>query len=301
MQNIWSKLQSPRALIIFEAAARLGSFTKAAEELNLQQPSVSAAIKQLEQLLQVQLFYRAHKKVMLTTVGERLFAGISRSLTELEASLRAVQEMGQANHVTLNSSSAFSFYWMMPKLTALRDAHPTIDLRLQNSDREPDLDAENISLGIRIGYGTWDDCESAKLADEVIYPVASPIVMASARHLRSLPSLMHQRLIHLEEPIRERPTWSQWFAHHDIAGRQFEGGLRLNDYTLVLQAAISGEGFAFGWHHVVKDLVSQGVLAARQDWAWHTGRAVYLVWSKKRPLSPQAEAVRRFILEQADD
>ena len=305
MQNIWSKLQSPRGLIIFEAAARLGSFTKAAEELSLQQPSVSAAIKQLELMLNAQLFYRKHKKITLTSTGERLYAGVGRALSDLETTLTSVQQISQGAFVTLSSSSAFSFYWMMPKLPQLRALYPSLDVRLQNSDREPDLDSENLSLAIRIGpidadKEIWPDCNAALLALEKIYPVANPKVMASARNLRSIPNLMHERLIHLEEPIRERPTWSQWFAHHQIIDRHLEGGLRLNDYALVLQAAISGEGFAFGWDHIVRDLIEDGLLAARTDWAWQTGRGVYLVWSKNRALTEQAKQVRDFIISASD-
>ena len=305
MQNIWSKLQSPRGLIIFEAAARLGSFTKAAEELSLQQPSVSAAIKQLELMLNAQLFYRNHKKITLTSTGERLYAGVGRALSDLETTLTSVQQMSERSFVTLSSSSAFSFYWMMPKLPQLRALYPDLDVRLQNSDREPNLDAENLSLAIRIGTlseegSPWPDCHAALLALEKIYPVANPKVMSAARNLRSIPNLMHERLIHLEEPIRERPTWSQWFAHHNIMDRTFTGGLRLNDYALVLQAAISGEGFAFGWDHVVRDLIADGLLSARTEWAWQTGRGVYLVWSKTKPLTPSAEQVRDFIIDASD-
>jgi len=108
---------------------------------------------------------------------------------------------------------------------------------------------------------------------------------------------MQERLIHLEEPIRERPTWDQWFAHHGIMGRDITAGLRLNDYALVLQAAISGEGFAFGWQHIVSNLIETDLLAARPEWAWTTGRGVYLVWSKTTPLMDQADRVRSWIID----
>ena len=101
---------------------------------------------------------------------------------------------------------------MMPKLHGLRELHPEIDLRLQNSVHEPNLDVENISIAVRLGDGSWPDCYTAKIADEVIFPVASPILFRSARNLRSIPNLLHERLIHLEEPIRMRPTWKQWFS-----------------------------------------------------------------------------------------
>ncbi|MCE2516876.1 MAG: LysR family transcriptional regulator [Alphaproteobacteria bacterium] len=297
MHNFWANMPSPRHLIVFEAAARLGSFTLAAAELRMQQPSVSAAIKQLEADLKIVLFYRSHRKVQLTSAGERLFAGVSAGLAGMENSIKAVQEMVRQEHVTLSTSSAFSYYWMMPRMTLLRETHPDIDLRVQNSDREPDLDVENISLGIRLGHGDWRGCMSAKIADEIIYPVANPMVMRAATNLRSIPNLLNQRLIHLEEPIRERPTWADWFRHHRIDNRDLHGGLRLNDYALVLQAAVSGEGFAIGWDHIVGNMLDRGVLAARQDWRWVTGRGVYLVWSQNKPLSRQARQVRDWMID----
>lgn len=297
MQNFWTTIASPRNLIIFEAAARLGSFTLAADELHMQQPSVSAAIKQLEGELKIVLFYRSHRKVSLTAAGERLYSGVSTGLNGMASSIKAVQDMVRHDHVTLSTSSAFSYYWMMPRMNKLRDLYPNIDLRVQNSDREPDLDVENISLGIRLGDGHWRGCESAKIADEIIYPVANPKVMSAATTLRSIPNLMHQRLIHLEEPIRERPTWGDWFSHHNISNSDLSGGLRLNDYALVLQAAVSGEGFAVGWDHIVSNMLDRGVLSARKEWRWKTGRGVYLVWSRERQLSKPAEQVRDWMID----
>jgi len=296
MRKSLRQLGSPRNLFVFEAAARLRSFTRAADEIGMQQPSVSAAIKQLESALGVYLFDRGHRKVTLTGAGQRFFADVSRALADIDTSVEAVSTMGRASHVTLNSSSAFSYYWMMPKLPAFRAAHPNIDFRLQNSDHEPDLDTENFSLSVRLGAGTWPDCEVEKIADEVIYPVANPLVMRSARNLRSIPNLLQERLIHLEEPIRQRPTWKQWFAHHDIQNVEIREGLRLNDYVLVLRAAQTGEGFAFGWDHIVRDMIDQKVLAAREDWGWQTGNGIYLVWSKSRELSENAKIARDWVL-----
>lgn len=300
MQNSLSHIHSPRNLVIFEAAARLGSFTKAAEALHMQQPSVSAAIKQLEDALGVQLFYRGHRKVDLTAAGERLFSGVSRGLNEISASITAVRQIGQSAHVTLNASSAFSYYWMIPKMADLHARHPEVDLRLQSSDREPDLDAEGISLGIRLGNGNWADCHAALIAEEIIYPVASPQIMAAAQKLFHVRDLLNERFIHLEEPVRQRPSWGQWFAYHNIRHPEIQAGLRLNDYALVLQAAVSGEGFAFGWDHVVRNLIDRGLLESRKEWAWRTGNGFYVVWSRNRPLSPQAAKVRDWIVSVSD-
>lgn len=296
MRNTLKLIASPRNLFVFEAAARLASFTLAAEELGMQQPSVSASIKQLESSLEVRLFDRGHRRITLTNAGTRFYADVSQALHGIKSAVEEVHNMGRSEYVTLNSSSAFSYYWMMPKLHGLRDAYPEIDLRLQNSDREPNLDIENISIAVRLGHGDWPDCHAAKIADEIIYPVASPIVMRSAKNLRSLPNLLNERLIHLEEPVRIRPTWKQWFEHHGIDYMQVPEGMRLNDYALVLQAAQTGEGFAFGWDHIVRDLIERKLLQAREEWSWQTGRGVYLVWSNSRPLSDNALKVRDWIL-----
>jgi DNA-binding transcriptional LysR family regulator len=301
MQNLWSLFTSPRHLVVFEAAARSGSFTLAARELNVQQPAVSAAIKQLETSLGVTLFRRSHRRVDLTNAGNRLFADVTRAYEQLADSAAAIRQTSSSDHVTLSASSAFNNYWMLPRLHSFQQNHPAIDLRLQSSDREPDLNAESISLAIRLGSGSWPDCDAQFIAAEEIYPVAAPRVMAAARDLRSITDLFQQRLIHLEEPIRERPSWEQWFRAFGIREITPRGGLRLNDYALVLQAAMAGEGFAFGWNHVVAPLVEQNMLAARKDWAWKTGQGFYLVWSKTRPLTPEAKTVRDWILGAQQD
>ncbi|NOD35825.1 MULTISPECIES: LysR substrate-binding domain-containing protein [unclassified Ruegeria] len=297
MQNLWSHFSSPRHLVYFEAAARTESFTNAAQELNVQQPAVSMTIKQLEVSLGVVLFERSHRKITLTNAGSRLFSDVTRAFTQLEQSAASIRQFASSDHVTLSASSAFNNYWLLPRLGSFQQNHPEIDLRLQSSDRESDLSVETISLAIRRGNGSWPECECALIAEEVIYPVAAPRVMAAAVNLKNVPGLLSQRLIHLEEPIRERPSWQQWFHEFGVKDMPPSGGLRLNDYALVLQAAIAGEGFAFGRHHLVDPFVRKGLLAGRPEWAWKTGNGFYLVWSKIGSLTPKAETVRDWVLK----
>ncbi|MEM9911084.1 MAG: LysR substrate-binding domain-containing protein [Pseudomonadota bacterium] len=296
MQALWKLVSSPRHLLVFEAAARTGSFTHAAQELNVQQPAVSASIKQLETSLGAPLFLRMHRSVALTHAGERLFNEVTASFERIYQTAQMLSRRHAAAHVTLSASTAFAHYWMVPRLAQLHEAHPHIDLRLQTSEREPDIDAEGISLAIRRGYGDWPGCESHLIAPEVISPIASPRVNAAAVNLATVANLLNESLIHLEEPVRERPGWADFFAHWNVPYQEPRSGLRLNDYALVLQAAIAGEGFAFGWHHVTEHLIAQGLLVARQNWAWETGAGFYLVWSKTRPLIPQAAAVRDWLV-----
>ena len=296
MKSLWKQLGSPRHLMVFEAAARLGSFTRAAGELNVRQPAISASIAQLEAALGVALFARAHRRVELTAAGQRLYSDTTRAFEQLAFSVAAIGQLAGSDYVTLNASTAFNNYWIMPRLADLQARHPQIDLRLQSSDREPDLDAENISLAVRRGGGDWPGYDSALIAPEVIFPVAAPDVMARAAACKDPADLLGQRLIHLEEPVRDRPAWRDWFASFGARAPARQPGLRLNDYALVLQAAMAGEGIAFGWQHVTDRLIDQGLLQARRDWAWYTGQGFYLVWSKARPLPDRAVLVRDWIL-----
>ncbi|MEO0567037.1 MAG: LysR substrate-binding domain-containing protein [Pseudomonadota bacterium] len=296
MQKLWKLVSSPRHLLVFEAAARVGSFTGAARELNVQQPAVSASIKQLEASLGTALFRRSHRSVTLTHAGERLFNEVAQAFDRIHDTASILSQRSAQSHVTLSASTAFAHYWMVPRLSAFHAANPDVDLRLQTSEREPDIDAEGISLAIRRGSGEWPGCNSHLIAPEVISPIASPRVNANAINLATVANLLNQSLIHLEEPIRERPGWADFFAHWHVPYSEPKTGLRLNDYALVLQAAIAGEGFAFGWHHVTQHLIDQSLLVARREWSWQTGAGFYLVWSSTSPLSPQAQRVRDWLV-----
>ncbi len=300
MQALWKLTASPRHLLVFESAARCRSFTKAGSELNVSQPAISTAIRQLEAALGVTLFHRQHRQITLTPAGEHLFRDVAAGFERILESARNLSAQGQRNYVTLSASTAFANYWMVPQLSAFHQAHPLIDLRLQTSDREPDIDGEGISLAIRRGNGNWAGCSSYLLAQEVIFPIAAPSVMQAAQPLKRLSELAMQPLIHLEEPIRERRGWAQYFAAFNIQIPTLTGGLRLNDYALVLQAAMAGEGFAFGWRHVTRALINADLLEAHSEWAWHTGMGFYLVWSNLRPLSEKAALTRDWLIEAAE-
>jgi DNA-binding transcriptional LysR family regulator len=297
MQKLWKLVSSPRHLLVFEAAARTGSFTHAARELNVQQPAVSAAIKQLETAIGTRLFTRAHRSVTLTHAGERLFADVSAAFERILQTAEMLSERNIQGHVTLTASTAFAHYWMVPRLSEFHAAHPGIDLRLQTSEREPDFEAEGITLAIRRGNGHWPGCEAHLIAPEIIAPIASPRVMAAAVNLSTVANLPSLPLIHLEEPVRERPGWAEFFAHWQLPYAAPKGGLRLNDYALVLQATMAGEGFALGWRHTTENLTAQGLLVARDEWAWETRAGFYLVWPADTPLSPQAEQVRDWLVD----
>lgn len=299
MQNLRKLIHSPHHLFVFEVSARLLSFTRAAQELGVSQPAVSLAIRQLEQALGQTLFHRGHRQIKLTTIGERFYTEVSMGLGRILQTAEELKREKLPAQVTLSVSTAFANYWMMPRLSGLHTTHPEIDLRLQVVDKDIDLENDNVSLGIRRGSGQWVGYHCACIAVEEILAVAS----TSYLELHGLPSsveeLINHQLIHLEEPYRPRPKWKDWFGSFGVEFIDHGEGLRLNDYALVIQAAMSGEGVAIGWRHIVDPLIERGLLAAVLPQSWLTGEKFYVIWSEKSTLSSQALHVRDWIIEQA--
>lgn len=265
----------------------------------MSQPAVSLAIRQLEEALGFSLFHRQHRRIRLSESGERLYADLSSSLSQVLQTIRDLKRRQPSGLVTLSVSTAYANYWVMPRLGSLREAHPGIDLRLQVVDRDSDLEDENVSLGIRRGRGNWDGYQSTCIAREELFAVASPAYLGRHPVVSSSDELAGQTLIHLEEPYRPRPTWQNWFeamgTHYEDRGE----GLRLNDYALVLQAAIAGEGIAMGWFHVVESLFDAGLLQPAYRHSWVTGEEFHLIWSERSQLSGPALQVRDWIITES--
>lgn len=299
MRELHKLVHSPRHLLVFEAAARHGSFTLAAQELSVSQPAVSMAVRQLEKSLGVDLFTRSHRMVTLTASGETLYSDVSAGFARILETARHLQNRSRQDHVTLLVSSAFANYWMVPRLTDFRARHPDIDLRVQTSDKDSELADESISLGVRRGAGSWKEYDCAKVAVEELFPVATPAVARKYMSEGKADHIAEAVLIHLEEPFRQSPSWTDWFAAMDIPFEDNDKGLRLNDYTLVLQAAMAGEGIAIGWSFLVESLLEKKLLVRIGTRSLKTGNDFHLIWSNRTPLLRQAEEVRRWVLETA--
>ncbi len=299
MRDLLRSVGSLHHLAVFEAAARLGSFTKAAKELNVSQPAVSQAVRRLEEMIGMPLFRRGHRSIELTDAGALLYHDVGEGFARVLSTVRHLGRLARTGHVTLSVSTAFANYWMVPRLQDFRARHPGVDLRLQTTDKELDLAQEGISLGVRRGEGTWKGYEAALIAPEVLSAVASPAFLAAQDPIEDLIALKRASLIHLEEPYRLRPAWRDWFRALGQDYRDEGEGLRLNDYALVLQAAMAGEGIAMGYGHVVEPLIEKRLLVKVGPWEDDTGMGYYLVWSERTRLSPAASHVKDWILEQS--
>lgn len=300
MRSLRHLLPSIGDLVVFEAAGRLKSFTAASVELKLSQAAVSYSIRRLEDDLGVKLFRRAHRRVETTEAGSRFLADVTLGLSHIRVSAEEIRNRGQSGHVTLAASTSFASFWMLPRLQAFREDLPSIDLRIQTADHDLALELEGIPLGIRGGAPEdWPDYECRKIADEVIFPVASlKYAVENSEILSSADAVAKCRLIHLEEPSRPAATWGEWLRSAGGTNLKTSGGLRINDYVLVIQAAMAGQGVALGWQHLVGRSIESGLLSEVGSHRMRTGKGFHVVWPRHIPLSVAAASVRDWLVQQ---
>lgn len=296
MHRLRYLVPSPQALITFEAAGRLSSFTKAAVELNVSQAAVSLAVKRLEDTMGVTLFRREHRRISLTEAGNRLFQDVTIGLDHIARSVEGIRRDHTPGAVTFSVSTAFAGFWILPRLTRLKEKLPDLDLRVQTTDRDVDLVAEGLTMGIRRGDGSFPAYETIRVAEEEIVAVCSPRYLKEEGPISSAEDVLKHRLIHLDEPYRPRPSWAEWAAGMGLSKPAVpREGVHLNDYALVLQAALEGDGIALGFRHVTRGLVRAGRLVEPIDAPFVTGQAFWLVWPKGAGFSEAAQAFKDFI------
>lgn len=299
MRELERHVGSVHNLVFFEAAARLASFSRAAEELGVTQPAVSQAVRRIEAAIGARLFQRSHRAITLTDAGGHLYQDVSDGFARMLVTARQIGRAARPDHVTLLVSTAFATWWMVPRLAEFRARHPKVDLRLETLDKDLDIAAEATSLAVRRGNGRWPGYACALIAPERLVAVARPAFLARQGPVATIGDLRALPLIHLDEPHRYRPGWSEFLAHFGIDFRDLGEGLRLNDYALVLQAAMAGEGVALGWQHICERPIAQGLLQAVGPWMWETGEAFHLVWSASESISAHAALVRDWIVARA--
>ncbi|MFT3850162.1 MAG: LysR substrate-binding domain-containing protein [Propionivibrio sp.] len=270
------QLPQLQSLVYFESAARHLNFTAAAEELGTTQPAVSHRVKSMEEHLGISLFLRQHRGVKLTAEGVRLYETVRSSLNALRLTTAEVRFQDEQRTITLATDFGFAKFWLMPRIHLLRAAIPGIQLRLLTSQEEIDPHAGEIDISIHY-KGSSDDAETELLFPETVIPVCSPDLLHGAGAFKSAQALCKFPLLHLQQVQPRRwMDWSDWITTHAPSTAMPSPSLVFNDYSLVIQAAISGHGIALGWRPLVDELLDRGDLVAAFDRPLDTTRGCYL-------------------------
>lgn len=255
-------LQSLRA---FEAAARLQSFTRAADELSVTQGAVSRQMRNLEQRLGVALFARVDRGVRLTPVGTHYFQVVSESLLRIARATGEVALGREGGPITVGATTAIASLWLMPHLTGFRRAEPNLDIRVLVSDEAFDRMSEDVDLLIEYTRRAPTGGEITPLFVEEVMPVCSPEYLRG-RDAPSTPAgLLEETLLVLDDDHPDWMGWVEWLDRFGIVLEAPRSSVRVNSYPALLQAAIAGQGVALGWRHLVDEFLAAGTLVALMD------------------------------------
>lgn len=284
-----TRLPSLSALRAFEAAGRLGSFTRAAAELHVTQAAISHQVRVLEEQLGQALFQRSTRRLLLTPAGQRLLLAASAAF---EGLIEAVDELRRGEGLlTVTTSPSFGARWLAPRLGRFAAQHPEIELTIRHSVQVLDLTREGLDVALRWGRGGWPRVEALRLAAAPLTPVASP---ALAADLRAPADLVRVPLLH-EETGEE---WREWLLMAGGDPALARRGPVFDDGNALLQAVLAGQGVALAVPALVAAEVAAGRLLRPFAQTLEQGQGYWFVTLPGALKQPKIAAFHRFVLDE---
>lgn len=250
-----TNVPASEALSAMLAAAQLGSFSAAADELGVTHGAISRRIGGLEAWLGEKVFERHGRGVVLTPIGEQFARRVEQSLDAIATVAADIRTGSQRNFVRLSVLPSVARLWVMPRLVTLHGTPPDLIIGLTAEHRMAPLDAREADLAIRAGGGNWSGVRSDLLFEErELYPVASP-KMAQRLEGATPAELMNATLLH----NGDAGDWKRWFRGAGVNSYRPKGGeRRFDDYDLTLEAAAVGLGVALGRDPLSSEAVESG-------------------------------------------
>ena len=284
------------ALRAFEAAARVLSFTGAAEELSQTQGAISHQVNMLEARLGLKLFVREARGLKLTEAGQKYLPLVRDALDRLRTAEDLIRPT-RPSVLTVTVSPNFASKWLVPRLGGFSVTHPHLDLRISASLQHVDFSREDIDLAVRHGDGDWPELHVTRLCAEELFPACSPALSRSDPPIRSPADLIGHVLIH----DRSREHWRAWLAAFGVECPASERGPVFDQTALAIDAALAGQGIALARTALASlDLIA-GRLVRPLDEAMPAKLGYWIVCRKSVSDTPKISQFRSWLIDQVQD
>jgi LysR family transcriptional regulator, glycine cleavage system transcriptional activator len=290
------------ALRAFEAAARLMSFSKAADELHVTPAAVSHQIHALEQDLGVKLFHRMNRSIELTASARVLLPGLSDAFAGIQSSVRRLRAHNDTGTLTVTASPSFAAKWLVLRLHRFQEQCPEIDVRISATDDVVDLTKGDFDIAIRYGAGHYPGLEVELLLKNEVFPACSPQLLANGPPLRTPDDLPLHNLIHDQAVERDPlvPTWPMWLKAAGVKNVPAATGLSFNNMHLALDATIAGHGVVLAQSTIAAGDLAAGRLVRLFSLALPDQFAYYIVTAPGALERPKVRAFRDWLRCEAD-
>jgi LysR family transcriptional regulator, glycine cleavage system transcriptional activator len=290
------KLPPLNAVRAFEASARNGGFTRAAEELSVSQGAISRHIGCLEDWLQVKLFTRVHRGVELTPQGKAFFAVSKSTLDLLESGAAQLRRSPDENRLRLKLPPTFAMRWLVPRLVRFHALHRNVDVQITTSHADTDFDREDIDIGIY----SWPEPPTGpgyrRVLSETLLPVCAPGLLKGPQPLSRPADLEnHVLLCSLNRPS----DWPTWVAAAGVEHIDGNRGLKFENAALAYQAAIDGLGVMMAQWAFVEDDLATGRLVSPFGPRVQTTQAYFLATHPHREKPACLRVFEDWILSEA--
>ena len=289
------RLPPLNALRAFEAAARLGSFARAADELAVTPTAISHQIRGLEEWLGVELFVRMARGLRLSDAGARYMPELTKGFDALARAGEQLNGDAMAGILHVDTLASFAHCWLVPRMNLFHDRYPQITLRISATLRHVDFLGDDVDVAIRYGRGQYPGLRAVKVMEEDVFPVASPALLASGPPLNDWPDLASHTLLHdyCAEDAEPWISWQTWLRYAGVEDRvSGAGGLEFDNSAMLIDAAVRGHGVAIGRTALVAEHLREGRLVTLFNARHPADYAYYAV-------APEASAdqpkVRAFI------
>lgn len=288
-----SDLPPLNALRAFEAAARLGSFSAAADSLHVTHGAVSRQVRALEDWLGTALFERHGRRVLLTSSGREYFLAVQSAFQNIAGATRRIAASTTRHRLTLDALPTFTMHWLLPRLTRFQLRHPDVELNLITSDRPPES-SMNFDLAIRRGPLEMPGCLVREFLVEREIPVCSPALLKRLP-LREVRDLKRHTLL---SSAGRAQSWHRWLAEAGAPGLEPKGKQQFDHFYLTLQAAVDGIGVALGPRPVIDRELEAGRLVMPLPGPTVPSRAYYWLVPENRADDPALQSFCAWLLEE---
>ncbi len=288
-----TRLPSLETLRVFEVACRHGSYSEAARELHVTHSAVSQRIRQLEEELGLTLFERQGNRMVPTSSGLRLQAGVKSAFSEMNAALASIQTRRKDAEITVSLLPVMAARWLVPRLSRFTARFPHINLHIKTGQSLANFKSDGVDIAIRFGTGDWKGLRAIKLLDEEFFPVCSP-GLNGGRLPKDPASMLSQPLL-----IDRNLSWHAWFKSAGLKLNRDIAGISFTDTNALMEAAVMGQGIALGRLSFTRSDILAGKLVRLSEHSLRVAYCHYAVYPIASESNPALVAFRDWLVEEA--